>query len=100
MDMRLCCEGDKSCAPWRVQSGFLHRNAAFGAFVDRPLAACTASGPIWPGHLRLAASPALAAAVMADPSPGQRCGAGELAQRLVCEGLQDALSPKRASSLR
>ena len=79
-----------------MQSGFLHRNAAFGAYVDRTFAACTASGPIWPGHLRLAASPALAAAVMAGPSPGQGCGASELAQRLVGEGLQDALSPRRA----
>ena len=88
--------GNECCARWLVQSGFLHRNATFGAYVDRMLAACTASGPIWPGHLRLAASPALAAAVMADPSPGQGCGASELAQRLVGEGLQDALSPRRA----
>ena len=81
-----------------MQSGFLHRNAAFGAYVDRPLAACAASGPIWPAHLRLVASPPLAAAVMAAPGPGQACGASALVQRLVAEGLRDALSPRRALS--
>ena len=59
------------------------------SYVDRPLAACLASGPILPGHLRLAASPPLAAACLAP------CRAASArVECLVSEGLQDALSPR------
>jgi len=67
--------------------------------VDRPLAACRASGPLAPGHLRLAASARLAAACLAARGAGPGApdqGARALAERLVSEGLEDALSPRRA----